>query len=102
MGTPEILAEKPQRAAHRKRGHATEAAQRAVEHRVAELVEQREIGRTLAVARLQYPIDQFDSARRTDAAWRALAARLDRAELERISRHARHVDGVVEDDHAAV
>ena len=44
----------------------------------------------------------LDAARRADAAGRALAARLDGAELHRVARHARHVDRVVEDDDAAV
>src|SRR5690606_15539192 len=39
---------------------------------------------------------------RADAAWRALAARFDRAELHRVTRHAGHVHGVIERDHPAV
>ena len=40
----EIFTEMFERAAHRERRHAAQPAQRAVEHGVAELVEQREVG----------------------------------------------------------
>ena len=48
------------------------------------------------------PVDRLHTAGRPDPARRALAARLDRAELHREPRHPGHVDGVVEDHDAAV
>ena len=48
------------------------------------------------------PVDDLDAAHGADAARRALAARLDGAELHGEPRLLAHVDGVVEHDEAAV
>src|SRR5690606_37780817 len=47
-------------------------------------------------------VDDLDAAHRADPARRALTARLHRAELHREARLLAHVDGIVEDDDAAV
>src|SRR5215475_5845708 len=97
---PEVLGEMSERAHHRIRREAAERAERAEFHGVAEVFEQRRVGGPVLVA--DDPVDDFDAARRTDAAWRALAARLDGAELHGEARLLRHVDGVVEQDYPAM
>src|SRR5437879_13096678 len=90
----------PEGALDRERRHAAEAAERPLHHGPAELLERPDV--PLAVDALENAIDDLHAARRADAARRALAAGLDRAEFHRIARHARHVDAVVEHHEAAV
>jgi hypothetical protein len=66
----------------------------------AEVFEHREVAGAILAA--DDAIHGLDAAGRADAAWRALAARLDRAELHREAGLLRHVDGVVEHDDAAM
>src|SRR4029450_5498604 len=77
-----------------------EAAQRSIEQRIAQVVEQREIG--VPVDALYDATDHPAAPRGADAARRALAARLNRTELHRVAGHLRHIDGVVECDDSAV
>ena len=77
-----------------------QAAERALRHRLAEILEQPQI--SIAIDAVQNAIDHFDAASRADAARRALSARLDRTEFHRITRHARHVDRIVERHDAAM
>src|SRR5690606_36528120 len=82
------------------RRHAAERAKRADDHRVAELAQQRQVAGLVLAA--PNAIDDFDAARRADTARRALAARLDRAELHREARLLAHIHRVVEHDEAAM
>jgi len=67
---------------------------------MAKILEERDIlGRLHAV---EDAIDDLDAAGRADPARRAFAAAFDRAKLHREPRHPRHVDGIVENDQAAV
>src|SRR5215468_6755212 len=100
MPGSEILGEMADSAHHRIRREAAERAERAELHGVAEILDEGEIG--LAFLARYDPVDDLDAARRADSAGRALAAGLDGAELHGEARLARHVDGVVEDDDAAV
>src|SRR5690606_3503355 len=80
----QIFREMVQDAHHGIRGHAAERAQRAHDHRVAELAQQREV--RLLVDTVENPVDDLDAAHRTDSTRRALTARLDRAEFHREAR----------------
>src|SRR5258705_3957684 len=97
---PEVFREVFERALHGKWCHAAETAERALQHRIAQLFQQFNV--PLTVDALDDPVDHFDAARRTDPARCALAAGLMGTELHRKTRHVRHVDGVVKNDDAAV
>src|SRR5882724_11695286 len=92
----EILSEMLERTLYRERCHAAEAAQRPLQHRLAQAFQQVHVA--LAVHSTQNPVDDLHAARRTDPARCALAAGLHRAELHRVAGHARHIDGIVEHD----
>src|ERR1700738_5618463 len=67
---------------------------------MAKVLEERDILRRLHA--VEDAIDDLDAAGRADPARRAFAATFDRAKLHREPRHLRHVDGIVENDEAAV
>src|SRR5689334_15193102 len=77
-----------------------ERAQRAELHGVAEVLDHGEIFRDAFAA--PDPVDGLDATRGADPARRALAAGFDRAEFHRKARLFRHIDRVVEHDHAAM
>src|SRR5678816_2385099 len=56
----------------------------------------------VAIPVLNDLVHHFHAARGSDAAWRALSAGFERAELHRKPRHLRHVDRVVKSHRAAV
>jgi hypothetical protein len=82
-----IFAEMFERAAHGKRCQAAEPAQRSILHRVAEFIEQRQIGGG-GTARREDPVHELDAPGGTNPARRALAAGFDRAEFEREAESA--------------
>src|ERR1700742_318670 len=96
----EVFWEMRERAHHRVRREAAQRAERAEFHGVAEVFEHGEV--LVALDALDDAVDRLDAARRADAAGRALAAGFHRAELHGEARLLRHVDAVVEYDHAAV
>src|ERR1700730_16981555 len=67
---------------------------------MAKILAERDILRRLHA--VEDAIDDLDAAGRADPARRAFAAAFDRAKLHRETRHPRHVDGIVENDEAAV
>src|ERR1700734_3578403 len=85
----EVFPEMFERAGHGKRGHAAQAAQRALQHDFAQLLELANV--TLRLHSAENPVDHLDTTRRAYAARGAFTARLFRAELQRITRHARHI-----------
>ncbi len=89
-----------ERREHGERRHAAQRAQRATEHRVAQVAQQHLVGR--AILSRHHAVDHLHATRGADAAGRALATGFDGAELHRIARHVCHVDGVVEYHDAAV
>ncbi len=93
-------------AQYRVRRHAAQSAERTCKHCVAQILEQRGAGRglrgVLRLSRSDNAVHHFHSSYGPDPARRALPARLDGAELHRVSSHHRHVDGIVEDDDSAV
>src|SRR5687768_5611048 len=95
-----ILGEVLQRALNGEGGEPAQSAQRAVQQRLAQIVQHDEILDTLFAG--DDAVDDLDAAGRADAARRAFAAALGRAELEREARLLRHVDAVVEHHDAAV
>src|SRR5262249_31610205 len=100
----EVLPEMLQRALHREGSHAAQTAQRPLQHRLQQLLP-RVADTTpfgLALPPLEDAIAPLAPARRADAARRALAAGLLRAEFHRVTGHPGHVDRVVEYDDAAV
>src|SRR5690606_29946389 len=92
----EIFREMRQRAHHRIGSEAAERAERAELHRVAEIRDQLDLP-VRGNARRK-TVEHLDTARRADAAWRALAAALDSAELHGEAGLLQHVGGVVKDD----
>src|SRR6185312_10698791 len=97
---PEVVPEMLQRALDRERRHPAKTAQGALQHRLTQVLEQLHV--PLALHPAQDAVDDFHSTGRAYAARRALATGLDRAELHRITGHPRHIDGIVENDEAAV
>src|SRR5688572_12343314 len=97
---PEIFTEVLERASDRERGHASQTAQRTLQHRLTEVFQEPQI--MLRVHPCDDPVHDLHAAGRTDPAGGALSAGLDRAELHGVPRHFRHVDGVVEGDDAPV
>src|SRR5210317_767419 len=83
-----VLREIFQCASDGKRRHATHRAQGSVDHRIAELVEQMNI--LFAVLVRDDAVDYFHTPHRADAAGRAFAAGLDRAELHSETRLLGH------------
>src|SRR5579859_5003019 len=96
----EVLREIFERAQHRQGRKAAERAERARGHGVAKVAQQFDVGRALTIG--DDAIDDLDAAGRADAAGGALAARLERTELHRITGHPGEVGGIVEDHDAAV
>src|SRR5262245_57715989 len=90
----EVLPEMLERAADRVRYQSPQPAERSFPHDIAKLLEEGEV--LLALGPRQDAVEDLDAAGRPDAAGGALPARLDRAELHGVARHAGHVDGVVE------
>src|SRR5688572_13629139 len=97
---PEVLREVLHGALHGEGGHAPEAAQGRIQHRIAELLDQHELAFTVLPA--ADGSQGLRPADRADPAGRALAAGFDCAEFHRVTRHLQHVHGVVECDDAAV
>src|ERR1700704_6304435 len=67
---------------------------------MAKVLEERDILRRLTA--VEDAINDLDATGRADPARRAFAATFDRAKPHRESGHPRHVDGIVENDEAAV
>ena len=98
VGRAEILAEMGERAHHRVRRKAAQRAQRSEFHGVAEVFEQRDV--LAPPFALDDAVDDLDPSCRANAARRALAAGLQRAELHGEASLLHHVDGVVENHNA--
>src|SRR4051794_15310927 len=81
-------------AGHRIGSESTERAERSQLHGLTEILEQGEIG--LGLLTSGDPVDHLDAAPRAEPTRRALAAALDRTELEREAGLLQEVDGVVE------
>src|SRR3954452_25248096 len=96
----EIFREMIERAQHRERRHAAHRAQRSIDHGFAQIPQQGDVA--LALFAAHDALDHLHAARGADAAGRALPAGFDRAELHRITRHARHVHRIVECNDAAM
>src|SRR5579863_4992319 len=97
---PKIFREMGERAHYRIRREPAKGAERAKSHRVTKIRENLDIGSAILVA--DDAVDDLDTAGRADPAGRALAARFEGAEFQGEARLLRHVDGIVEDDHAAM
>ena len=96
----EIFPEVFEGAQHRVGRETAQRAERAELHGVAEVFDHGEVfGDALAADDL---VDGLDASRRSDPAWRALAAGFDCAEFHRKARLPRHVDAVVEHHDAAM
>ena len=67
---------------------------------MAKVLEERDILRRFHAR--EHAIDDLDTAGRADPARGALAAAFDRAKFHREPRHQGHVDGIVENDEAAM
>ena len=99
--SPEVFAEMLHRAQHREGRHAPEAAQRRLQHRIAEFLDERKIA---------FRVDSAGNIRRaprrprTDPMRQGVHLPQDsmRAELHRVARHREHVHRVVEGHDAAV
>src|SRR5450631_2357606 len=95
-----VLREVFKYALHRERRHAPQAAKRALQHRLAQILEKAKV--TLPLDPGDDAIDDLHAASRADAAGRALTAGFDRTELHGITCHLRHIDRVVKDYDTAV
>src|SRR4051812_44140108 len=83
-----VLREVIQRAQHGIRSQPAHRAERTRDQRVAQVAQQRHLRLALPARRgTANAVDHLHAARRADAAGRALAARLDGAELHRIAGH---------------
>src|SRR6202008_3141241 len=80
----EVLLEVIQGAQHRVGGESAQGAERAVDHRVAEIAQQHGVFFSFLIP--DNSVDHLDPAGGADAARRALAAGLDGAELHRVAR----------------
>src|SRR4051812_17582167 len=87
-------------ARYRIRRQAAEATERAILHNFEQILQELEVPDRVQAG--DDFVDDLDATSGADAAGRALAAALDGAELHRETRLAGHIDGVIEDDDAAV
>src|SRR5688572_11672684 len=97
---PEIFTEVLERAGNRERGHAPETAQRALQHRLTEVLQELQI--MLRVHPRDDPVHDLHATGRSDPAGGAFPAGLDRAELHGVAGHFGHIHGVVEGNDAPV
>ena len=99
-GPVEIFGKMLHGALHRHGRQAAHGAERAVDHRLAEIVEKDEV--IVALDAGDDAVDHLDATHRADAAGRALAAGFDRAEFHGEACLPRHVDRIVKHHEAAM